>query len=66
MKPNAPQDTAPSAIRTDAGEMSRYGITRVPVDYFHLGEFRYTSLTDAIAEARRRDDPGPRSPSAQT
>jgi hypothetical protein len=34
--------------------MARYGIIRVPVDYFHLGEFRYSNLEDAIAEARRQ------------
>ncbi|MEQ8816698.1 MAG: hypothetical protein RLO51_13290 [Thalassobaculum sp.] len=38
-------------------EMSRLGITRVPMDYFHVGEFRYTSLADAVAEARRRHHP---------
>lgn len=37
-----------------AEELARYGITRVPVDYFHLGDFRYTSLSDAIAQAKRR------------
>jgi hypothetical protein len=36
-----------------AKEMARYGITRVPADYYHYGAFRYTSLKDAIAEAKR-------------
>lgn len=36
-----------------AKDMARYGITRVPVDYYHYGAFRYTSLKDAIAEAER-------------
>ena len=36
-------------------EMSKYGIIRVPVDYFHLGEFRYTNLKDAIAHAKQSD-----------
>ena len=31
------------------------GITRVPVDYFHYKEFRYTNLDDAIAEATRQN-----------
>ena len=35
-------------------EMSKYGITRVPVDYFCYGEFRYTNLNDAIAQAKRQ------------
>lgn len=34
-------------------EMARYGITRVPVDYFHYKGFRYTALEDAVAEAKR-------------
>jgi hypothetical protein len=37
-----------------ADQMATYGITRVPVDYFHFGEFRYSNLEDAIAEARRQ------------
>ena len=35
-------------------EMVKYGITRVPIDYFYLGNFRYTNLDDAIAEAKRQ------------
>jgi len=30
-----------------------YGIERVPVDYFHWNGYRYTTLRDAIAAARR-------------
>lgn len=37
----------------DAETMERLGITRVPVDYFHFGEFRYTNLRDAVAQATR-------------
>jgi len=37
-----------------ADDMATYGITRVPVDYFHVGKYRYTNLDDAIAEAKRR------------
>jgi hypothetical protein len=33
-------------------EMERLGISRVPVDYFHWREFRYTNLNDAIAQAK--------------
>ena len=33
-------------------EMAKYGITRVPVDYFHYKEYRYTNLDDAIAQAK--------------
>lgn len=48
-------ETVPSAEReADIAEMARYAITRVRVDYFHVGPFRYTALSDAIAEGKRR------------
>ena len=34
--------------------MAKYGITRVPIDYFHYGGFRYTNLKDAVAQAKRQ------------
>ena len=44
-----------AAINPEAAEaMAKYGITRVPVDYFHYKEFRYTNLDDAIAQATRQ------------
>ncbi len=33
--------------------MAKYGILRVSVNYYHFGEFRYTTLKDAIAQAKR-------------
>jgi hypothetical protein len=33
--------------------MAKYGITRVPVDYFDYRQFRYTNSEDAIAQAKR-------------
>jgi hypothetical protein len=41
-------------------QMATYGITRVPVDYFHVGKFRYSNLDDAIAEAKRQAQAGKR------
>jgi hypothetical protein len=35
--------------------MAKYGITLVPVDYFHYKEFRYTNLDDAIAQPTRQN-----------
>ena len=35
-------------------EMAKYGITLIPVNYFHVGNFRYTNLEDAVAEAKRQ------------
>jgi len=37
----------------DSEEMAEFGITRVPADYFHYKDFRYTQLADAVAEAKR-------------
>jgi hypothetical protein len=34
--------------------MAKYGIIRVPVDYYLYGGFRYTNLEDAVAEAKRQ------------
>jgi hypothetical protein len=41
-----------------AEDMAKYGITRVPVDYFHYGKYRYTNLEDAVAEAKREQGSG--------
>ena len=34
-------------------EMKKYQISYNPVDYFHYKNFRYTKLTDALAQAKR-------------
>lgn len=34
-------------------EMAEHGITRTLVDCFHYGEYRYTNLKDAVAQAKR-------------
>ena len=48
------------AINPEATEaMAKYAITRVPVDYFHYKEFRYTNLDDAIAQAKRQNPSNP-------
>jgi hypothetical protein len=49
-------------------EMERLGITRVPIDYFHWREFRYTNLNDAIAQAKmaQAKQSNQAQPSAQT
>jgi hypothetical protein len=41
-----------------AEEMASYGITCVQTSQFIYGEYRYTNLTDAIAEAKRHPDVG--------
>ncbi len=44
---------ATPSLREDLQDMTKFGVTRVPVDYFHYKEFRYTNLDDAIAQAKR-------------
>lgn len=43
----------PAARPAVRDEMAKYGITRVPVDYFHYEQYRYTNLADAVAQAKR-------------
>jgi hypothetical protein len=40
-------------------EMARYGITRVPIGYFHYKEYRYNNLADAVAQAKRDEGSNP-------
>lgn len=39
-------------------EMRRLGVTRVPTEYFRVGEFRYAHLSDALDQARRKPKAG--------
>ena len=34
-------------------ELTKYGITRKTINVFLIGEYRYTNLRDAIAQAKR-------------
>lgn len=53
MSSSMPGERDPGNVQDVADEMVRYGITRVPVDYFYYKEFRYTNLEDALAQAKR-------------
>jgi hypothetical protein len=54
MQPQKAESSIEETNVTSAeAEMAKYGITRVPVDYFIYKEFRYTNLKDAIAQAKR-------------
>ena len=53
--PSADQNERNTALTPEAAEeMEKFGITRVAVDYFHCGDFRYTNLKDAVAQAKRQ------------
>ncbi|MBC9031614.1 hypothetical protein IAG41_04340 [Sphingomonas sp. JC676] len=51
-------ESPPQTDATLAQAMLSYGIQRVPVDYFHWNGYRYGSLKDAIAAARRAQGAG--------
>jgi hypothetical protein len=56
--PSTDDKEAGSTLSAESAKaLANYGITRVPVDYFHIGGFRYTNLEDAIAEAKRVQKP---------
>jgi len=38
---------------TDAAALAKLGIVRVPTERFEVGPYRYTNLSDALAQARR-------------
>ena len=46
-------DNEPTLISENSDELTKYGITKVSVNYFHLGEYRYSNLRDAITQAKR-------------
>ena len=48
-----PSDIDKTTPVSDLALMERYGISRTPADYFHYGQYRYTNLQDAIAQAER-------------
>jgi hypothetical protein len=50
--------TKDSDRKAPAGDLKRYGITRVPTEHFEYGGYRYSSLEHAVAEARRREARG--------
>jgi hypothetical protein len=52
MTPANHREASPPFGRYAADEMAKYGITRVPTDYFHYKGYRYTNLDDAIAQAK--------------
>jgi len=37
-------------------DMQRYGITCIPINYFHFRGFRYTDVKDAMAQAKRQNE----------
>jgi len=48
-------DTGNMDLGSNQDMMDRYGIIRVPADYFLCGQYRYTNLKDAIAQGKRNE-----------
>ncbi len=44
---------AKTRSKTAENELSKYGISRVSTDHFHYGDYKYTDLKDAVAQAKR-------------
>jgi len=63
MKPTEFASGRPDLDSCTTAEMARYGIVRKPVDYFHYKSYRYTSLQEAIAQAKRDVAVAERAPS---
>lgn len=53
------QHPGPHPDPHDDDALAALGISRTTVDQYHVGPFRYSSLTDALAQARR---PAPTTP----
>lgn len=47
------KDSSLGSSVAEVEQMAKYGITRIPVYYFHYKQFRYTNLNDAVAQAKR-------------
>ncbi|HEY8434409.1 MAG TPA: hypothetical protein VIK68_07330 [Sphingomicrobium sp.] len=43
--------------KADRAELERYGIERVPADIYLWGGYRYSTVRDAIAAAKRNAKP---------
>jgi len=51
---DTPNSTSPSHHSAEEiADMATYGITQQSFEYFYHGEYRYTSLRDAVAQAKR-------------
>lgn len=49
----APGPAEPVDVTGDAALMARHGITRTSVHHYFVDGYRYTSLADALAQAKR-------------
>jgi hypothetical protein len=52
--------SAENASHDRDAEMAEYGVRRIAVDYVLYDPYRYSSLKDALAQARRERESGQR------
>ena len=50
----SPPNTPSADAEADRELIERHGITVVRADQYQIDGYRYTNLTDAVAQARRR------------
>jgi len=53
MTAQVPIEKAETSSKPTEDELSKYGISRVSTDHFHYGNYKYTDLKDAVAQAKR-------------
>lgn len=58
MTTRTPKAKTKSRSKSIENELSKYGISRVTTDRFHYGDYKYTDLKDAVAQAKRDLTPG--------
>ncbi|MCR9073627.1 MAG: hypothetical protein NXI18_18230 [Alphaproteobacteria bacterium] len=55
MEKEAEKPNADNITRSDEELCKRYGIQTIEATYFIVGSYKYTSLEDAVAAAKRRE-----------
>ena len=53
MTPTDTGQTMPGTSPEDIAEMTKFGVSCTQIQQFHFGEYRYTNLRDAVAQAKR-------------
>ncbi len=53
MPPTDTGQTTPVMSKEEVADMTKFGISCAQIQQFHFGEYRYTNLRDAVAQAKR-------------
>ena len=52
MPMNDDTDAGSGLTSANLEDMKKYGVTRIPTEYFVYRAYRYTNLSDALAQAK--------------